>query len=161
MPLPPVSLLAAQILSVFASNPVTPAQAAQKIAQKYQEHVASVTAGAALPVFTGTEGSRFSAALAPAFAAQGGAAAKAAGGFVQGMTGFWLAVPIIFSDGVNVGSPTVIPGLSSLQSSLVLCFQNTTNTAKSSADQIAAALDVATRTILVPLLPSNVLAPLT
>ena len=155
------SQLTASILAVFKSKPKSAALAARRLAAAYQAYTLTAQAGVALPLFTTLESEGLEQALLPAMNAQTGTAATMASAWSSGVSAYWLTspAPVIFSDGVNAGAVPVVPGAPTLIPILTAIFSNPRNTEVSAAQGIAQALDSATRTITIFLLPSAVTVP--
>lgn len=126
--------------------------AAADFAGIYATYAATAQAGVLLPLLTGTEDTRFAAALAVSFANPQGSPASAAAAFVAAVTEYWLTPPVPFGTPpvLTLGIVTAFVGAPVLQSQLESLFA-APNTAAVFAAGLAAALDVATRTVTVQL----------
>lgn len=158
-----VSALAAGIEGVFRARVPTGAQVGALLGSVYAIYAQTAQAGLALPVLLGGEGVRFGEILGRAFNPQVATPQSTAAAFRDALTAFWLSAPapIIFTDGVNAGPVPAVPGAAALTGTLLPVFTNLANTEASAAQQIASALDAATRSIIVTLVPSNVPTPVT
>jgi hypothetical protein len=157
-----MALVPAVLESAFAAIPPTtdPVAAADRFALAYQTYAAAAQAGPTIPIFTGLEQAAFSAALQPVFQIAVGSAAGAAAAFVQAVTTFWMTPPVSFGTNpppVPLGVVTAFTGAAVLQVALVALFGAMNDTATFAAG-LAAALDVATRTVVVTITagPTNV-----
>ena len=159
--------LVASTLDVQLSRALTPRkggtmpQIAKAMADAYTAYASAAQAGAALPVFLGTEGQGFALALSQVVAASGNPASY---GQTLGnaITAFWTAspAPVLFTDGVNSGVAPPPAGIAALISAVTAATSNPRTTKEAAAKAIAQALDLATRTIIIPLVPSGIPTPL-
>lgn len=149
-----MALLPATLESAFALLPESGdgTAAAADFAGIYATYATEAQAGVILPLFTGTEETRFAAALAAAFTNTNGTPASAAAAFVLAVTEFWLTPPVPF--GVPPVTPlavvTAFIGAPVLQTQLEALL-GVPNDLPTFAAGLAAALDTATRTITVQL----------
>lgn len=127
--------------------------AAQQFAGIYLSYALSAQAGVFLPILTGLEVTRLQAVLAAQFSNHNGTPVQAAQAFVDGLTQFWLTPPVPFGTNpppVPLAVVVAFAGAPALLAALQALFAapNDTNTF---AAGLAAALDVATRTVVVQL----------
>lgn len=141
------SQLASDIEAVFLSEPPDGATAAKKIAAAYDNYCKAGLAGGVPPVLTGVEAARFEGPLASGFSA--GAASAVANGFKDGVTAYWVSPPVPFAAPPIAGVTTSVAGAGAIVGPLTGILENSSNTQKSSAQQIAQLLDQATKTVLV------------
>lgn len=151
-----MALVLSILTSGFAAAPeqTDPVAAANQFASIYNTYALTAQAGPTVPIFTGAEEARFSAALAVQFAVANGTPADAAAAFVQAMTEFWMTPVVPFGTNpppVPLGAVNGFLGAAALQAALVALFSAPNDTATFAAG-LASALDVATRTVTV-LLP--------
>jgi len=146
---------------VLRTKPREVSVAARGLAEAYRTYTLTAQAGAALPLFLGTEVQGLETLLKNAMRAESGTAVAAAQAWGSGISSFWLSsvAPVVFSDGVNVGPVPAVPGVPALVSALTALFSNGRVSEVAAARGLAQALDAATRTIVVLLQPSNVLTP--
>jgi hypothetical protein len=149
---------------LFTSGlPQTSQDSAQKMASIYHQYAQTATAGPALPLFTGLETDALQALLTAALAVpQVGAPSVIAAAWGSGLVSYWNTPPVLFA-GVSVaGSVTVAAGCLSAIPVLTTLYLNAFNTPETAAAQMASALDIATRTVLVTLAPPpGTVVPLT
>jgi hypothetical protein len=156
-----VTVLSRGIEGAFRAKLPTGAQVGALLGSVYGIYAQGAQAGVALPVLTGTEATRFGQILGAAISDPlTGSAPKIAQAFADALTAFWTLPPVIFTDGVNAGPVPAVLGAQAMVGTLTATFSNLANTEATAAQQIASALDVATRSIVVTLLPSNVVVPL-
>lgn len=137
---------------MIATKPSDALAACQQLAGYYQAYAATGQAGGFIPpVFTGLEQAQFANVLAAAFdlSPPSGTPASAAAAFVGAVTAFWMTPPVVFGPGLV----TSFPGAAALQATLVALFSNF-NDAATAASGLAAALDVATKTVQVTVTPT-------
>lgn len=156
MPLIPAELQAS-FLRLYQKPPRKLRQVMQKLTEAYRDYASKGTAGGIFPVFTGLEVNAMKGVLTATFKAPHvGNPATAAAAWDQAVLSFWLANPpgSLFPTALLVA---YVPG--PLTTSLTSVFSNIGNTAISAAASHSAAMDVATRTVLVTL-PGPVVVPL-
>ena len=153
------SALATGIEGVFRARIPTSAQVGSLLGSVYGIYAQGAQAGVALPVLTGTEAARFGQVLSAALNLMA-SPPTVAQAFADALQAFWLTPPVIFTDGINAGPVPAILGIPALISALTSTFAALTNTEAIAAQQIASALDAATRSIIVTLVPSSVPTPL-
>lgn len=144
-----VSGLASELAAVFASKPPSGAVAAQKIAAAYDNYCKAGLAGGIPPIFTGTEAKRMEGPLAGALASPNGTAAAVGAAFATGVNAYWLTPPVPFAAPPIAGVVTAVPGAAAVAAAVTGALSNLSNTEGSIGAQIAAALDLATKTVLV------------
>lgn len=118
--------------------------AASAYAEVYRVYATAATAGALPWVPTGMEEVRLRSALLGGFSAKVSGDAAAAG-WATGILTFWMAPPVVF----GLGAVTGFPGQGALQAALSGLFSAPNGSREGVAGQIAAAIDAATRTVLV------------
>ena len=141
--------LAKGLADVFRSQPDSGAMTASKIAQEYDLYCKPALAAPGMPIFTGAEKKALEGPLAAALSNQNGTAAMVAQAFSMGIQAYWLAPPVIFSGGPASGVVTAMPGAAAVIAPLTAAFSNLNNTEDTIGQLIAAALDAATKTVLV------------
>lgn len=140
--------LAADLEAVFASMPGSAADAADALAQAYDNYAAGATFGGGAPVLTGRK-----AAMAGTLAGGmvvPGAAATFAAAWASAVGAYWTGVAVA---GAQTGTCPTCPGAASLTGTLTPVFANLANTAGSCAAALAGALDTATRTCVATVTP--------
>lgn len=143
-----VASLSAGLAAVFASMPPDGATAAMKIAIEYDKYCKTAMAPPGLPVFTGGEVKALEGILAGALASSNGSAAMVASAYSQGILSYWM-MPVPFVGGPASGVVSSMPGAGAAIGPIMGALSNLGNTPETIGAQIAAALDAATRTVLV------------
>lgn len=132
----------------------TAAAAATSLSNAYYIYAQAATAGAAVPIFTGTEVGRLRALLLKAMIQpSAGRAVTMAGAWADGILSFWMMPPVPFAGAGQAGAVTGVASIPAIRSGLLPILSNVRNTSNSAATQIAQVLDTATRGILVTLTP--------
>lgn len=145
-------VLAARLAQVLGQPGDNAAAKAQEWAAAYQTYGATAQAGALLPVFTGTEQTLFVAQILPVFNNPRSTTVQFANALASAVESFWFLPPVPFA-GVGAGAVTGFPGKGILVSQLITVLSNQYKQAAQPAQQIATALDVATRTVIVTFAP--------
>lgn len=138
-----------QVLSQPGDNA---AAKAQEWGAAYQTYAAPAQAGALLPVFTGSEQPLFVAQILPVFSNPQSTSVQFANALASAVESFWFLPPVPFA-GAGVGAVTGFLGKGILIAQLVQVLGNQYQQAAQPAQQIASALDVATRTVIVTFAP--------
>ena len=142
--------LAVGLAKIFRDQPVSGADAANKVAKEYDTYCKTALAPPGAPIFTGMEKNTFEGLIAAALAtADTGSAAMVAMAFANAVQAYWLAPPVQFSGGPVMGMVTAVPGAQSIVGPLSSALSNTQNTEDTIGQVIATQLDVATKTVLV------------
>lgn len=144
-----VSTLASELKTIFESMPTDGALAASKLAGAYDKYCKAALAGGIPPVFTGAEKPALEGFLAGVLASGAGSAAQVAQAWSTGIQAYWVAPPVPFMAPPIAGVVTAMPGAASAVSTITGVLSNMANTEDSAAQGLAAALDVATKTVLV------------
>lgn len=145
-----VSKLSADLSNVFSGYPSSGSDAANGIAMAYDNYCKNAIASPGLPIFTTSERYAFRAILSSILSsAEAGNANILAKAFGDAVQAYWMAPPVMFSGGAATGIVTAVPGAMAVVSALAGVLSNTQNTAAVAGQQIAAQLDIATRTVLV------------
>lgn len=142
-----VSQLAAELASVFMSQPSSGADAAAQIAGAYDNYCKAAMAPPGMPVFTTAEKTTFQGILTPSFEA--GDANAVAQAMASALQAYWMTPPVNFVGGPATGMVTAVPGAMTIVSALAGALMNTENTEATAGQQIATQLDIATKTVLV------------
>lgn len=135
--------------SIFRSMPTSGAEAAMRIASEYDSYCRLGMAPPGLPMITPASLQALAASLSAVLGQPNGTAASVAAAFSSGIQAFWLSPPVLFVGGPASGVATAIPGASAAIPLITSALQNLANSEDTAAAQIAAALDTATRTVLV------------
>jgi hypothetical protein len=141
--------LTAGIVSVLKSQPSTGALAAKKLALEYDKYCKTAMAPPALPIFTGVEAMSLEGPLAAVFSGGTGPAPAVAQAWATGIQAYWLAPPVMFVGGPVSGVATAMPGAPASIAPITAALTNLGNTEETFAQQLATALDIATKTVLV------------
>lgn len=144
-----VASLTAELKTIFESMPTDGMLAASKLAGAYDKYCKTALAGGIPPVFTGAEKPALEGSLAGVLAAGAGSAAQVAQAWSMGIQAYWVVPPVPFMAPPITGVVTVMPGAAIVIPAITGVLLNTKNTADSAAQGLAAALDVATKTVLV------------
>ena len=137
-----------------SGHPQTPVDAAKKMASIYDQYAQLAMAGPSLPAFTGLEKGRLESLLLAALAVPlVGAPPLIAAAWANGMLAYWNTPPVPFVGPAVAGAVTLAVGCLSAIAPLTVVFSNPFNTPESAAVQIASALDIATRTVIVTIAP--------
>jgi hypothetical protein len=149
------STLQSGFLQLFTTNkPQTPQQAAEMMASIYDSYAQTAMAGPALPIFPGTGKLALQNLLLPAIATPlVSVPPLLAAAWGAGLLAYWNAPPVPFVGPAVAGAVAVAAGVSLCIPLLTACYVNPANTAQSAAAQMASALDAATRTVIVAIVP--------
>jgi len=140
-------------LVVAMQNPSDQGAAkAQEWARAYNTYALTAQAGALLPTFVGIEAQALAGQLAGVMTNPNGTAVQFANAFANGIEAFWLLPPVPFA-GAGVGAVSLFPGKGALVGQLTSVFSSFTDQTAAKAAEIASALDVATRTVIVAFAP--------
>lgn len=146
-------VLAGRLTSIL-SQPGDNGQAkAAEWASAYNTYALPAMAGVLLPTFVGVEQSAFLGNIAPVFNNPNGTAAQFANALASAVEAFWLLPPVLFAGPAVAGAVTAFPGKAPLVAQLLGVLGGQYPDAGTPAQQIAAALDVATRTVIVTFAP--------
>lgn len=146
-----VSTLQTSLLQVMKNTSATSLGSAQALASAYQTYAKTAQAGVSLPTFTGLESARFVSAMLPVMNPAAGSAPNFANALALAVMSFWLLPPAPFAGGSGTGTVILFPGQSALAQSLAAFLTNPLNSDLSAATYMAAALDLATKTVTVQL----------
>jgi uncharacterized protein (DUF486 family) len=147
--------LQASLFQIFTSQrQMTPRLAAQKMAKAYDNYARTAMAAASTPVITGLEAQKLEQTLYTAISnPRVGMAPIIAAAWGAGVMAYWMAPPVPFvgpQTGMVLQAATVVPIITA---GLTACFSNVLSTESLSAQLMSTALDAATRTVMVTLLP--------
>lgn len=146
-------VLAGRLTSIL-SQPGDNAQAkAVEWASAYQTYAAPAMAGVLLPVFTGSEMALFLGQISPVFNNPNSTAVQFANALASAVESFWFLPPVPFQLLPVAGAVTGFPGKPALIAQLVSILGNQYKQAAQPAQDIATALDTATRTVIVTFAP--------
>lgn len=150
MPLIPAPLQNALLQMTTTSRPQSASEAADRIATAYEAYTLTALAGGIPLTAPGPGRAAMSQALTAAFSTKPGLPPVVAQGFATMVTSYWVGATFILppASGVVVTPP---PGIAALVPTLSALFANPANPAEVFAAQVALALDVCTRTVLVTL----------
>ena len=124
----------------------SPQAAAQAWGAAYAAYARAAQAAGVPWVPTGAEEARFSATLVRSMTV-GGSPSLLAGAVCDAILAFWMLPPVVFGP----GAVTAFGGQAVLQSSLAALFSNPRNEGTIVATHAAAAMDAASRTVIVTL----------
>lgn len=147
------SVLAGRLTQIFSQPGDNAAAKASEVASAYQTYALSAMAGVLLPVFTGTEMSMFLSKILPAFNNSNGTSVQFANALASAVETFWFLPPVPFALLPVSGAVTSFPGKAVLVSQLIGILSNQYKQAVQPAQDIATALDTATRTVIVTFAP--------
>ena len=143
--------------------PSTHADAGNIWAAKYAAYAAdAISPMGGAPASLAAAEATLGATLGAAFAA--GSPASVISAFVNGLTAFWLAPPVVFA-GTPPGAVTLVGGAPALGPALSATFASNIAgklSKQACSDAIAAVLDTFTRTVIVthPVVPTPVVGPI-
>lgn len=141
-------ILEAGLLQVFkAQKGLSASDSAQKQAKAYADYAQMGMAGGVPPVLTGAEAkgleSKLSQVLSAPKSATAGSIALA---WATGVVSFWSSPPVSFGAGkvllAALALPIITPGLTA-------CFASIPKSPEACAAQMATALDLATKTVII------------
>ena len=147
------SVLAGRLTSILSQPGDNAAAKAAEWASAYQLYAAPAMAGVLLPVFTGSEQPLFMAKILPVFNNPQSTAIQFANALASAVETFWFLPPVPFQLLPVAGAVTGFPGKPALVAQLVGIFGNQYQQAVKPAQEIATALDVATKTVVVTFAP--------
>lgn len=147
-----VNSLSSRLIQIFGNPSDNAVQKAQEISNAYHLYASTAQAGPLLPVFTGTESQKFLSKILPIFTNTHGNSSQFSNALAGAVEAFWLIPPVIFS-GAGAGVVTSFTGKGLLISTLNSIFSSTYDKHEMVAVQIATAIDIATKTILVTYAP--------
>lgn len=141
-----LSILHDGVIAMINSPVASPQAACDAMAATYQTYAALAMAGAASPIFTGLEPQLFSKNLMDAFGINPlpNSPIAVATAFSTAVNAWWLLPPVLFSG----GAVTAFGGQAILLTTLTT-LMSTSNDAETVATAFAAAMDVATKTVIV------------
>lgn len=122
-------------------------------AQAYRNYAMTAMAGILLPIMTGLEQEMMSSMLLQVMSNPNTTTPIFARAVANAVEAFWLLPPVIFSAGILAGSAALFPGKELLILSLMSIMSTPQSRYEGVAQQIATALDVATRTVIVNFAP--------
>ena len=144
-----VSSLAAALEAAFLSHPGSAAISASDMAKAYDDYCKAGLAGGIPPLLLPAGKSALEGVLLGAIASGQGTPAQIAGAWSSGIQAYWMTPPVVFTAPPITGVVTAIPGAAAVTGVVIGVLSNVKNTAATAAQGIAAALDVATKTVLV------------
>lgn len=136
---------------LFALGTKAAPDAAKKMSDAYVAYTSTAIFGAALPVFTGTEGPKLMATLIAVLNPALMNPAGLAGAWSAGILAFWTTPPIVCAGGTP-GTVTAVPGASALLASMTAVCLIPGQPAAVAAAAMAACIDVATKTAVATLM---------
>jgi hypothetical protein len=147
-----VATLQAALTKIFKSYPSSPKDCADQMSQAYADYAAAGQAAGEPIILTGSEKTLLAATLLQAISVPAvGNPATLAAAWSVGYTAFWMAPPVACVTPFP-GIVTLATGAPALISALTACFANLTNTPETCAATMAAALDVATKLVIVTII---------
>ena len=153
-------VLAGRLTSILSQPGDNAAAKAAEWASAYQTYAAPAMAGVLLPIFTGSEMPLFLGQISPVFNNPNGTAVQFANALASAVETFWFLPPVPFAGGAFAGAVSGFPGKPALVAQLVAVLSNQYDNAAQPAQDIATALDVATRTVIVSFGPPPATATL-
>lgn len=145
--------LAGRLTGIFSQPGDNAAAKAAEWASAYNSYALPAMAGVLLPTFLGIEQAAFLSSILPAFNNQNGTPAQFANALASAVEAFWLLPPVLFAGPLVAGVVTGFPGKPILIAQLIGVFSTQYQDAASPAQQIATALDIATKTVIVTFAP--------
>lgn len=145
--------LAGRLTGIFSQPGDNAAAKAAEWASAYQSYALPAMAGVLLPTFLGVEQAAFLGNISPVFNNPNGTVAQFANALASAVEAFWLLPPVLFAGPAVAGAVTAFPGKAALIAQLIGILNNQYQDAGTPAQQIATALDVATRTVIVTFAP--------
>jgi len=146
-------ILAGRLISIFSQPGDNAAVKATEFASAYQTYALTAMAGVLLPVFTGTEMTMFLSKILPVFNNPNSTSVQFANALASAVETFWFLPPVPFTLLPATGAVSGFPGKLILVSQLIGILSNQYNNAVQPAQDIATALDTATRTVIVAFAP--------
>ena len=146
-------VLAGALTRVLGSPSDQAARKAQEWAQAYRDYAITAMAGILLPIFTGLEQAAMVSMLLPVMTNFNTTTPQFARALAGGVESFWLLPPVLFSGGVLAGAAALFPGKEPLAAMLTVIMSRPQDRYEGVAQQIATALDTATRTVVVNFAP--------
>ncbi len=144
-----VSTLSSLLETSFMSCPDSAQKSADDMATAYDTYCKAGLAGGIPPLFTGLEKQALMSILLAAIISKAGTPDQIAQAWSSGIQTYWLSPPVVFTAPPIAGLVTAVPGAGAVIAAISGVMANTKNTAASAAQGIAAALDAATKTVLV------------
>lgn len=144
-----VATLASALEAAFASHPDVAAKAADDMAKAYDDYCKAGLAGGVPPLLTPAGKSALMGMLLSAIASGNGTPAQVGQAWASGIQMYWMSPPVLFTAPPIVGTVTAMPGAAGAAAAITGVLANGQNTPGTAAQGIAAALDVATKTVLV------------
>jgi len=135
--------------AAFAAHSDSAAQVANDMATAYDSYCKAALAGGIPPLLTPAAKSALMGMLLGAIESGNGTPAQMGQAWAAGIQMYWMSPPILFTAPPIVGTVTAMPGAASVPGAISGVLSNPLNTAATAAQGIAAALDVATKTVLV------------
>lgn len=145
--------LAGRLIGIFSQPGDNAAAKAAEWASAYNSYALPAMAGVLLPTFLGIEQAAFLANILPVFNNPNSTSAQFANALASAVEAFWLLPPVLFAGPAVAGAVTSFPGKAPLVAQLIGILSNQYQQAAQPAQQIASALDVATRTVIVTFAP--------
>jgi hypothetical protein len=144
-----VSTLSDLLEASFVSYPGDAQRSADGMAMAYDTYCKSGLAGGVPPLFTGLEKQNLMGILLSSIMSKKGTPDQIAQAWSSGIQTYWMSPPVVFTAPPIIGVVTAMPGAGAVIAAIKGVMANTDNTAASAAQGIAAALDAATKTVLV------------
>lgn len=144
-----VATLASKLEAAFMSHPGSASKSADDMASAYDAYCQSGLAGGVPPIITPAAKQALMGMLLGTIASGSGSPAQIAQAWSNGIMMYWMSPPVMFTAPPIIGVVTAMPGAPGAIGPLTGVFANGQNTAASAAQGIAAALDAATKTVLV------------
>lgn len=145
--------LAGRLTGIFGQPGNNAAAKAAEWASAYNAYALPAMAGVLLPTFVGVEQAAFLGNIAPVFNNPNGTVAQFANALASAVEAFWLLPPVLFAGPAVAGAVTAFPGKGALVAQLIGILSNQYQDVGTPAQQIATALDTATRTVIVTFAP--------
>lgn len=146
-------VLAGRLTSILGNPSDNASLKASEWASAYHTYGLTAMAGVLLPIFTGSEMGSFLGRISPVFNNPNSTSVQFANALAGAVESFWFLPPVPFSAGPVAGLVTGFPGKAGLVAQLVSILSNQYEQAAQPAQDIATALDVATRTVIVTFAP--------
>ena len=145
--------LAGDLTRILQNPGSNAAEKAVEWANAYFSYAASVMAGVLVPTFLGIEQPAFLSKILPVFSNPQGTSIQFAEALTSAVEAFWLLPPVLFTGPGVAGAVTAFPGRLTLPLQLSGILSRRYKEVVSPARDIAMALDVATRTVVVTFAP--------
>lgn len=145
--------LAGRLTGIFSQPGGNAAAKAVEWASAYTSYALPAMAGVLLPTFLGIEQAAFLAGILPVFNNPNSTSVQFANALANAVEAFWLLPPVLFAGPAVAGAVTGFPGKPLLIAQLIGVLSNKYQQAAQPARQIADALDIATKTVVVTFAP--------